>query len=103
MTNTDELLANPEIQSAIAELQHLILARFPETEFIIGEASDPEGVLIRAIVDVDDPDEVSAVFIDRMVDIQVDDHLPVYVVPLRMAGREAALREHQAGARMRPA
>jgi len=103
MTTSDEFVDDPAMLAAIVELQHLILARFPETEFTIGEASDPEGVLMRAIVDVDDPDEVTSVFIDRMVDIQVDDQLPIYVVPLRTARREAALRERQAGARIRPA
>jgi hypothetical protein len=103
MTTTSELLADPKVQAAIAELQQMILAQFPTTEFTVGEASDPEGVLVRAIVDVDDPDEVTNVIIDRMVDIQVDDHLPIYVVPLRTPARDAALRAQQAAARIRRA
>ncbi len=35
---------------------------------------------MRAVVDVDDPDEVTEVFIDRMIDMQVDDGIPIYVV-----------------------
>jgi hypothetical protein len=103
MTNINQLLLDPAMQAAISELQQTILARFPSTEFTVGEASDPEGVYMRAIVDIDDPDEVTELIIDRVVDLQVEDGLPIYVVPLRTAARDAALRERQAAARMRRA
>ena len=34
-----------------------------------------------ATVDIDDTDEVVEVFIDRLIDMQVEEGLPVYVVP----------------------
>lgn len=86
-------------QGAIAELQELIRSNFPTTTttttFTVGEAEDPDGIYVRAIVDVDDPDEVTEVFIDRMIDLQVEEGLPIYVVPVRTPERIGALRERQ--------
>jgi hypothetical protein len=93
MNEPTERSADPRIQTAIVELQDLIIARFPSTTFEIGEDDDPDGVYVRAVVDVDDTDEVTELFIDRMIDIQVDDGLPVYVVPVRTPERQAAARQ----------
>lgn len=82
-------------QGAIAELQELIRSNFPTTTFTVGEAEDPDGIYVRAIVDVDDPDEVTEVFIDRMIDLQVEEGLPIYVVSVRTPERIGALRERQ--------
>jgi hypothetical protein len=81
------------MQAAIAELQELILSHFPETSFTVGEAEDPDGVYMRAIVDIDDTDEVTEIFIDRLVDLQVDERLPIYVVTIRTPERIAAAFE----------
>lgn len=93
----------PRMQAAIAELQALILDRFPDTTFDVGEADEHGVVFVRAVVDVDDPDEVTAIFIDRMVDLLVEDGLPVYVVPVRTPAREAVERRRQQEARALPA
>lgn len=45
----------------------------------MGEAEGPDGLYLRAIVDVEDTDEVTEVFIDRMIDLQVEEDLPLYV------------------------
>lgn len=82
--------ADPRMQAAVAELQNLILSHYPSTTFTVGEEDDPDGVWVHAIVDVDDTDEVTEVFIDRMIDMQVEDGLSVYVVPLRTPERIAA-------------
>ncbi len=84
---------DPIMQAAIAELQQMILARYPTTKFMVGEASDLEGVYVRAIVDVDDPDEVTELIIDRMIDLQVEYGLPLYVVPVRTPERTAIQRQ----------
>lgn len=99
MTNRFDYMANPEMQAAVTELQDLILTRYPSTVFTVGEADDPDGVYMRAVVDVDDPDEVTEVFIDRMIDLQVEGGLPIYVVPVRTPERLAALRQRQEAAR----
>lgn len=95
MTHPHDHLTDPRIQAAVAELQDMIRAHYPSTVFTVGEAEDPDGIYVRAVVDVDDPDEVAEVFIDRMIDLQVEDGLPIYVVPVRTPAREAAERQRQ--------
>ena len=85
----------PQMQAAIAELHGLILEKFPDTTFDTGEADEHGVVFVRAVVNVDDPDKVKDVFIDRMVDLLVDDGLAIYIVPVRAPAREAAERQRQ--------
>jgi hypothetical protein len=49
-------------------------------------------VHLTTIVDLDDPDEVLDLVINRMMELQVEDKLPVYVIPVRTPERVAALR-----------
>ena len=91
MRTEQDLLTDSRIQAAIAELQDLIRARYPEATFSVGYGEDPDGVYLRATVDVDDRNDVADLFIDRLVSIQVDEGLPVYVVPVRPPERVAAL------------
>jgi hypothetical protein len=91
MTQERDLLDRPRMQAAIAELQSLILRRYPEATFDVGYGEDPEGVYLTATVDVEDRDEVVDVFIDRLVDLHVEDQLPLHVLPVRPAERNAAI------------
>ncbi len=95
MTREHDHMTDPQMQAAITELQELIRSHYPSTTFTVGEAEDPDGVYLRAIVDVDDTDEVTEVFIDRMIDLQVEDGLPIYMVPVRTPERIAAVRQWQ--------
>ncbi len=71
------------VQDALVELQGLIGAAFPGAAFAIYPGHDPEGIYLEAMVDVEDLNDVLDVFIDRLVDLQVEDRLPVYVIPVR--------------------
>lgn len=82
--------SNPRIKSAIAELQRIIQQRYPMATFEVTRGDDPEGVYLFATVDVDDTDEVIDLFVDRLLLMQLDEGLPLYVVPLRSAERVAA-------------
>jgi hypothetical protein len=85
------------MQEAIDELKRLITARFPQAAFVIEEGFDPEGVYLVTIVDIADTDDVIAVVGDRLVEMQVDEGLPVYVKPLRPLERVVAeLRKREA-------
>lgn len=99
----DELIVDPHIQAAIKEIQELILAKFPGTTFTVGEWDEPGSVYMRAIVDVDDTDEVTELFIDRLVDFQVEENLPIYVVTVRTPERRAAAQERERQDRFRVA
>jgi hypothetical protein len=87
MMNDQHMIADPRMRAAVAELQELILAHFPSTTFEVGEADYPDEVYMRAIVDVDDTDDVIAIFLDRLVGLQVDENLPIWVAPVRTPER----------------
>jgi hypothetical protein len=85
--NPDELIEivpadenDPRIQAAIEELSAMLMARFPEASLRVVHRGDPNGIYIIATVDVDDLDEVFDAVAPRMVDMQSDEGLPVYVV-----------------------
>lgn len=71
------------IMQALGEVQALIQRRYPTASFFITEGEDPVGMYLTATVDVDDTDEVVDVFIDRLLELQVDERLPIYVLPVR--------------------
>ncbi len=93
MTIEQSPLTDPKMQAAIAELQNLILDHYPTATFTVGAAEDPEGIYMRAVMDIDDTDDVIALILDRLVDLQVQDELPLYVVPVRTPERIAAYKE----------
>jgi len=85
------------MEEAVHELKGLITARFPQAAFVVEEGYDPEGIYLVTTVDIADTDEVMAVVGDRLVELQVEEGLPVYVTPLRPITRVVAqLREREA-------
>jgi len=73
--------SDPRIQAALDELRAMIPQRYPAANFTVTRGEDPEGVYLNPIVDVEDLDEVADVVTDRLVDMQVEEGLPIYVVP----------------------
>lgn len=87
----------PRMKDAVQELKDLITERFPQAGFVIEEGVDPEGIYLVTTVDIADTDEVIAIVGDRLVELQVDEGLPVYVTPLRPIERVIAhLQEREA-------
>ena len=89
---------DPRIVAALAELKELIQGRYLMARFEVVEGEDPEGVRLRTIVDLDDPDEVMDLVLERLLALQIDEGLPVYVIPVRTPERIAARlaeRKHQ--------
>jgi hypothetical protein len=87
----------PRMKEAVHELQRLIAARFPQAAFVVEEGFDPEGIYLVTTVDIADTDEVIAAVGDRLVELQVNEGLPVYVTPLRPIERVIAqLQEREA-------
>jgi hypothetical protein len=79
----------------VAELTDMIKQRYPTASFDVGPGEDdPEVTHITAVVDLDDPDEVTDLVIDRMLELQLEKGIPVYVIPIRTPQRVAALRQH---------
>ncbi len=90
----------PRIQAALSELQELIRQQWPEASFEVSRGEDPEGVYLGATVDIDDTDDVMEVIIERLLDIQVEQRLPVYVIPVRPTHR--VIEEMRTRAKTRP-
>ena len=87
----------PRMEEAVHELKRRITERFPQASFVIEEGFDPKGTYLVTTVDIADTDEVMDVVGDRLVELQVEEGLPVYVTPLRPMKRVVAqLREREA-------
>jgi hypothetical protein len=78
---------DPRIVAAVDELTQLITGGFPDAQIDVSEGDDPDGVYLTVTVDIDDPDEVTDLVIDRTMALQVEEQLPVYVVPIRPISR----------------
>ena len=97
MKTENHIRLTPRMKEAIDELKGLITARFPQAAFVVEEGFDPEGVYLITTVDIADTDDVIAVVGDRLVELQVEEGLPVYVTPLRPIERVVAeLRKREA-------
>jgi hypothetical protein len=82
MTNSLHAINDARVQLALDELRALIRAHYPTAAFTVAQGDDPEGIYLTVEVDVVDIDEVVDVFVARLVDMQVDEGLPIYVVPV---------------------
>src|SRR5687767_1571466 len=87
MTSVPQIRLTPRMQEAVEELKRFITTRFPQATFVVEEGFDPEGIYLVTTVDIADTDDVIAVVGDRLVELQVDEGLPVYVTPLRPVER----------------
>ena len=75
------------MQAAIEEIQRLIQLHYPEATFQVEPGDDPTGMYILATVDVEDTDVVVEVYIERLLELQIDEGVAVYVVPVRPLAR----------------
>jgi hypothetical protein len=99
MTITSRALTDPRMATAIAELRGLIRAQQPDATFTTETGDDRETVFVTAMIDVDDPDEIVDCFIERALTLQIEDGLPIHVIPIRTPARRDALRAAMATGR----
>src|SRR5262245_53813894 len=88
----------PAMEDAVNELKSLITGRFPQASFVVEEGFDPKGTYLVTTVDIADTDEVIDVVGDRLVELQVEERLPIYVTPLRPIQRVIAQLQEQEAA-----
>src|SRR5438105_4527536 len=82
------------VQAAVNELMDTIRSRFPDVSFDVHPgAEDPRETWIVADVDLDDPDEVLDLVIDRLLDLRIEQGLPVHVLPAQAPERVARIQE----------
>lgn len=87
---------DPRRRHAVQELTSLIVRRYPTATISVGPGEEDPGVThITAMVDLDDPDEVADLVMDRMLELHLEEGIPVYVIPVRTPARVAALRRRK--------
>lgn len=70
-------------REAAEELKSTIRATYPDAQFNLTRApDDPRLWLLWTFADVDDPEEVSGLVIDRVVDMLAEDHIPIQIVSM---------------------
>lgn len=78
----------------------MIGQKWPSALFEVSRGEDPEGIYLTVIVDIDDTDAVMDLVIDRLLEMQIEQYLPVYVSPVRPLKRVLEeMRRQQVGAR----
>lgn len=83
---------DPHAQRAVEELQGLIQEHYPAATFAVQRGEDdPAAIHLLATVDLDDTDAVLDLVIERMMAFQIEEQLPVYVIPIRPVERVHAL------------
>ena len=96
MSNEYERTLDPRRQQAVTELRGMIARQYPTASFDVGPSEEDSQVThLTATVDLDDPDEVADLVMERMLTLQLDEGIPVYVIPIRTPERVAKLRQDQ--------
>ena len=99
MTIEDHMPPTPQVEKALGELKGLIVERFPHATFVAERGDDPPGTYLVVTVDVEDTDEVYEVVAERLLELQVEEGLRLYVTPIRPVERVVAeLRAREASA-----
>lgn len=81
-------------QAALTELQGLIRQHYPDAKFSVRRGIDePESIHLVTTVDVEDTDAVLDVVIERLMELHIEEGLPVHVIPVRPIERVMALRQ----------
>lgn len=67
------------LDAAVAEMEALIRRHYPDATFEIWPNTEPPGLFLTATVDVEDTDEAFDHIVGRLLEMQVDDGLPLLV------------------------
>ena len=84
----------PRMREALSELEGLIREHYPDAVFRVTRSpDDTRAVLLMTTLDIDDRDAVVDLVIDRVMQFQLEEHLPVHVIPVRPRERVVAMRQ----------
>lgn len=83
---------DPRLLMAASELREIIAARYPAATFELKRGDDPAGLYLIPTVDVADTEDVAEVVSERLLTLQIEEGLPVYVFPVRPLARVLADR-----------
>lgn len=81
MTERWQWASYERVREAAEELKTLIRARYPDAEFrLVRDPNQQRSWFLRTMVDVDDPEDVSRLVVDREVDMLAEEHIPLHVL-----------------------
>lgn len=84
MSQNPKKKSHARLASVINELKAMITARYPNAQFELVRATDePESVHLVATVDVEDTDEILDLVIDRVLELNVEEGLPLHIIPVQ--------------------
>lgn len=90
------LPSDPRMECAVSELAGRISDKYPGASFALQQGiDDPEQTWLVATVDIEDPDEVVDLVIDRLLVLQIDEQVPLHVLPVHTPERVAQTLRHQ--------
>lgn len=87
MSDRQYLTTHPTIEAAIAEIEGLIRATYPNASFNVVQGDDPEGLYLIITVDAANHDDVVDCYVEQLLEFQIEDELPLYVFPVRPLDR----------------
>lgn len=98
MTKETGAMIAPELESrrqqAVTELAGVIRSRYKSATFSVRPGmDDPEATYLVATVDVEDPDMVLDLVVDRLLELQLEKGLPINVLPIHTPERVAQTRQ----------
>ena len=79
----EEWLDDPRVQDALLELEQRIRTHYPTATIDVTHGGEPDGVYLTATIEGANAFDVLDSIIDRLLEIQVDEGLPIYVIPVR--------------------
>ncbi len=92
MKTERELKLRPRMQAAIEELKGLIREHYPDATFRVTRSpEDPRSIHLMTTVDVPDTTEVVDAVLDRVLEMQIQEKLPVHVIPVQPRERVLAM------------
>jgi len=83
MTEQWKWASTRRIKEAAEELKGIIRTRYPDAEFRLSKAGNDRYIWhLWTTVDLDDLEEVNDLIRDRELDMQDEEHIPLYVIPI---------------------
>jgi hypothetical protein len=90
---TEEQPLDARTQAALRKLQEIIKQRYPDATFQVTRSQEePEAIHLVATVDVEDRGDVLDAVMERMMALQIEQELPIFVIPIRPPERMLAVR-----------
>lgn len=96
MIDKQYLKLDDRMQAAVDEMKHLIASNFPVVEFSVHQGEDLERVHLDVVLEMDETLEVLDLILGRMVELQIEEGLPLVVIPLPTLERNTALLKREA-------